>query len=94
MSVSISINPFALVVKHIHTDHRLGFSANGLCQWSFWAYKRAGINGASSHSGRRSFITNLANKGIGVRVLASLAGHKSIMVTQRYIDVNPHCNDD
>ena len=75
-------------IPFFHTDHRLGFSANGLCQWFFWAYKLAGINGASSHSGRRSFITNLANKGIGVRVLASLAGHKSIMVTQRYIDVN------
>jgi integrase/recombinase XerD len=30
----------------------------------------------------------LANKGIGVRVLASLAGHRSIAVTQAYIDVN------
>ena len=77
-----------LDVPFFHTDNKLGFSPNGLCQWFFWAYKRAGINGASSHSGRRSFITNLANKGIGVRVLASLAGHKSIMVTQRYIDVN------
>ena len=80
-------------VKHLdvpffHTDNRLGFSPNSLCQWFFWTYKRAGINGASSHSGRRSFITNLAQKGIGVRVLASLAGHKSIMVTQQYIDVN------
>ena len=28
------------------------------------------------------------NKGIGVRVLAELAGHSSIAVTQRYIDVN------
>jgi integrase/recombinase XerD len=37
---------------------------------------------------RRSFITNLANKGIGVRMLASLAGHRSIAVTQKYIDVN------
>jgi integrase/recombinase XerD len=37
---------------------------------------------------RRSFITNLASKGIGVRVLAALAGHRSIAVTQRYIDVN------
>ena len=37
---------------------------------------------------RRSFITNLATKGIGVRVLASLAGHRSIAVTQKYIDVN------
>jgi site-specific recombinase XerD len=41
-----------------------------------------------SHSGRRSFITTLASKGIGVRVLASLAGHKSIATTQAYIDVN------
>ena len=75
-------------VPLFHTENRLGFSPNGLCQWFFWTYKRAGINGASSHSGRRSFITNLAQKGIGVRVLASLAGHKSIMVTQQYIDVN------
>jgi integrase/recombinase XerD len=75
-------------IPFFHTDHRLGFSANGLCQWFFWTYKRAGINGASSHSGRRTMITQLANKGVGVRVLASLAGHKSIMVTQRYIDVN------
>lgn len=49
---------------------------------------REGIAGASSHSGRRTFITNLAAKGISVRVLASLAGHKSIATTQRYIDVN------
>ena len=75
-------------ISFFHTNNRLGFSPNGLCQWFFWAYKRAGINGASSHSGRRSFITSLASKGIGVRVLASLAGHKSIMVTQQYIDVN------
>ena len=57
-------------------------------KWFFWTYKRAGLNNASSHSGRRSFITSLAVKGVGVRVLASLAGHKSIAVTQRYIDVN------
>jgi integrase/recombinase XerD len=65
-----------------------GFSANSLSQWFYWTYKRAGISGASSHSGRRTFITNLANKGISVRVLASLAGHRSIAVTQAYIDVN------
>jgi len=51
-------------------------------------FKRVGIEGASSHSGRRTFITNLANKGIGVRVLMSLAGHRSITTTQAYIDVN------
>ncbi|NDH68402.1 MAG: site-specific integrase, partial [Gammaproteobacteria bacterium] len=42
----------------------------------------------SSHSGRRTFITTLANKGVSVRLLASLVRHQSISTTQRYIDVN------
>jgi integrase/recombinase XerD len=48
----------------------------------------AGIDHASSHSGRRTFITNLASRGVGVRVLMSLANHRSISTTQAYIDVN------
>ena len=71
-----------------HSANCLGFSANSLCQWFFWTYRAAGISGASSHSGRRSFLTSLANKGIGVRILASLAGHKSIAVTMKYLDAN------
>ena len=65
-----------------------GFTANTLTQFFHYLYKQSGIDGASSHSGRRTFITNLANKGISVRVLASLAGHKNISTTQCYIDVN------
>lgn len=71
-----------------YTEKAEGWTANTLSQWFYWTYKKAGISGASSHSGRRTFITTLANKGIGVRVLASLAGHRSIAVTQMYIDVN------
>lgn len=67
---------------------RNGFSANSLSQEFKKLYERSGVTGASSHSGRRTFITNLANKGIGVRVLQSLAGHSSIATTQMYIDVN------
>ena len=70
------------------TQKRSAFSANTLCQTLNGLYRYAGIDGATSHSGRRSFITALASKGIGVRVLASLAGHKSIATTQAYIDVN------
>jgi integrase/recombinase XerD len=65
-----------------------GFSANTLTQFFYYLYRRAGVDGASSHSGRRTFITNLATKGVGVRVLMSLAGHKNISTTQAYIDVN------
>jgi integrase/recombinase XerD len=67
---------------------RRGFTANTLCQTFHSIYRGAGVAGASSHSGRRSFITTLASKGVGVRVLATLAGHRSIATTQRYIDVN------
>jgi integrase/recombinase XerD len=48
----------------------------------------AGIANASSDSGLRTLITQLASKGVPVRVLASLAGHRSIATTQRYIDAN------
>jgi integrase/recombinase XerD len=65
-----------------------GFSANTLTQFFHYLYRRCGLYGASSHSGRRTFITNLASKGVGVRVLMSLSGHKNISTTQAYIDVN------
>ena len=71
-----------------YSAHGRAFSPNILCQHFYWLYRAAGLSGASSHSGRRTFITNLAAKGIGVRVLASLAGHRSIAITQAYIDVN------
>jgi integrase/recombinase XerD len=64
------------------------FNANTMCQLFLNIYAACGIKGASSHSGRRTFITNLASKSVSVRVLAVLAGHSSISTTQRYIDVN------
>ena len=70
-----------------HRGQRCAFSANTLTQHFFWMYKSAGVS-ASSHSGRKTFLTSLANQGISVFVLASLAGHKSISTTQRYISVN------
>lgn len=63
-------------------------SPNSLVQVFGRFYKLAGLSNASSHSGRRSFITQLAHKGVNVRVLAALAGHKNISTTQRYIELN------
>lgn len=64
------------------------FSANTLCQLFLDIYYGCGLQGVSSHSGRRTFITRLADQGVAVHVLAALAGHKHIGTTQRYISVN------
>jgi integrase len=56
-------------------------------------YAALGFNGASSHSGRRTFITKAARKvsevGGSLRDVQALAGHGSIQVTQRYVDTDP-----
>lgn len=65
-----------------------GFTPNTLAQHFHHLYRRSGVVGATSHSGRRSFIKNLASKGISVHVLADLAGHKSVATTRQYIDRN------
>ena len=53
-------------------------------------YQDLGFVGCSSHSGRRTFITNAARKistvGGSLRDVQSLAGHSSLATTQRYID--------
>lgn len=64
------------------------FTANTLTQHFHYLYKRVGLDGASSHSSRRTFITTLANKGIGVRVIMGLSGHKALSSVQCYIDCN------
>lgn len=71
-----------------YTQKRDGWTANTLTQHFHYLYKRAGLDGASSHSGRRTFITTLANKGVGIRVLQALAGHRSISTTAVYIEAN------
>lgn len=70
------------------TQRGTAFSANTLCQLFGELYGKAGIDGASSHSGRRSFITTLAHNGVSPKVIMTLAGHKHLTTTQRYIDVN------
>jgi integrase len=58
--------------------------------WFARAYRAMGLEGCSSHSGRRTFITRaarLVHKARGsLRDVQLLAGHRSIQTTQRYID--------
>jgi integrase/recombinase XerD len=87
-----SYKPVNTNLKFFYSQKRAsdGYSPNTLAQFFHYLFNRAGIAGASSHSGRRSFITNLANKGVGVRVIMGLSGHRALSSVQCYID----CNDD
>jgi len=69
------------------TQKRQGFDSNTACYHFHMLYKNAGLIGASSHSGRRSFLTQLSAKGVPIKVLMELASHRSIQTTARYIDV-------
>ena len=69
------------------TQKSEGFSANTLTYTMTMLYKAAGLNGASSHSGRRSFLTNLSAKSVPLKVLMELAGHRQAQTTMRYINV-------
>lgn len=66
-----------------------GKTTSGTIQYIFkHLYALANIPNATSHSGRRSFITELSEKGVSVRVIQELARHSSLQTTQRYIDVS------
>ena len=68
---------------------KAGFGANSLAQAFALLYEGAGVEGASSHSGRRTFLTNLANKGTAIHILKTLAGHRSISTTAAYLYSSP-----
>ena len=70
------------------TRYGTQFSANTMSQLFLDIYHSCGLRGCSSHSGRKTFITRLADKGVSVHLLAALAGHRHISTTQRYITVN------
>ena len=68
---------------------KAGFGSNSLAQAFALLYAGAGVEGASSHSGRRTFLTNLANKGTAIHILKTLAGHRSISTTAAYLYSSP-----
>jgi integrase len=76
---------------HVVRSERGGpLTALSIVVWFNRAYRALCLEGCSSHSGRRTFITRaarLAHKAGGsLRDVQLLAGHRSIQTTQRYIE--------
>lgn len=65
-------------------------TAKSIVNWFHGLYSELGLQGYSSHSGRRTFITRSARlihkTGGSLRDIQELAGHRSIKTTQGYIE--------
>lgn len=73
------------------TQRKKEFTPDTLQKWFKSMYKKAGIVGASSHSGRRTFITRLIKHGVGINTVSNLAGHASIVTTSIYMEYHSDC---
>ena len=53
------------------------------------ACKKVRIKGASTHSFRRTALTNMSNRNVPIRVIQQISGHSSLTALQRYLEVKP-----
>ena len=67
--------------RHLHSN-----SADRILREAF---ERIGIEGASTHSFRRTALTQMSNAGIPLRVIQEISGHRNLEQLQRYLEVEP-----
>ena len=74
----------------IYSERGSGMSAASVVNWFSRLYATLGMQGCSSHSGRRTFVTAAARKivqaGGSLRDVQQLAGHRDLSTTQSYIE--------
>lgn len=74
----------------VRSERNRPMTAATVTNWFAALYRSLGLSGCSSHSGRRTFITNAARNihkaGGSLRDVQQLAGHRSLAMTQSYIE--------
>lgn len=67
-------------------------TARSIVNWFHDVYAELNMRGCSSHSGRRTFITQsariISKTGGSLRDVQELAGHRALTTTERYIEGN------
>lgn len=53
------------------------------------AFARVEIEGASTHSFRRTALTQMSNAGVPLRHIQEVSGHNDLRVLQEYLEVKP-----
>ena len=53
------------------------------------ACEKVGIIGASTHSLRRTALTQMSNAGIPLRIIQEISGHRNLEQLQKYLEVRP-----
>lgn len=74
----------------IASERGISLTAKSIVNWFKKGFLELGLNGCSSHSGRRTFVTRAARlvhkAGGSLRDVQELVGHRSIRTTQGYIE--------
>ncbi len=76
------------------TQRKAPFTSNAMSKLFTKIYKNAGLEGATSHSGRRSLASTLIKKKANIYQVKEILRHKSIATTERYFsdDEDTLCN--
>lgn len=53
------------------------------------ACRRVGIEGVSTHSFRRTALTQMSNAGIPLRIIQEISGHRTLDELYKYLEVSP-----
>ena len=51
--------------------------------------EKVGLEGVSSHSFRRTALTQMSNAGIPLRIIQEVSGHRNLEELQKYLEVRP-----